>query len=532
MGKKTEKGSKDKNVVGSNDDDSKNSAVGLLDKTLLSPEDYQCTGNLDEDFTELCCRVGYTEIPKIIACSNPPGTPASEKTSMDESEWNADGQAGSVHNAERFSYFRPKIRVELESEDAKSVKEVSVRGWKIDDKMMGVFAKCLPALTDLHAISLWNVALTDNTFSSFVSILQQCPNLRVVTLEGNPLPDQSYYKLITDDLPLTHVSLRNNKIDDEGARLLSQALQNLKLTNKNLASLNLGYNHISDVGACHIAEALRLNRSLLSLNLSSNRIGDKGALALAEILGHFALNHKEILERRRLLLEKESQEHPRSPGTSRHGDPKSDRPQSHQSNNVSDKTQVAKTSKSTVKKKEKEKDPPRKEEKSVTSTQPSGTSSQTGAVKKEDAKPPKKQLANPDPKNQRGKGVKSATKRVPLTEQEQTEPTEVTNPLLEPTESQDGKIFLPGNKVLINLNLLRNRISEEGLKGFLAAIETQVVESKPVPGTKIQTGLLRLSIARNNFSPTSPTFIKLQEIMFTRDPMNKSSATSVEDHIA
>lgn len=35
------------------------------------------------------------------------------------------------------------------------------------------------------------------------------------------------------------------------------------------------------------------------------------------------------------------------------------------------------------------------------------------------------------------------------------EATEMVNPLLEPVEHRDGKVFLPGNKVLLHLNLLR-----------------------------------------------------------------------------
>lgn len=89
-------------------------------------------------------------------------------------------------------------------------------------------------------------------------------------------------------------------------------------------------------------QGLRLNRSLLSLSLAHNQIGDEGALKLAEVtaggaarsvggargpgwpegshqgslsrllalqvLGPFALTHTEVVERRRLLLEKEAQE--------------------------------------------------------------------------------------------------------------------------------------------------------------------------------------------------------------------------------
>ena len=107
------------------------------------------------------------------------------------------------------------------------------------------------------------------------------------------------------------MSLRNNNIDDHGARLLGQALSTLHSCNRTLVSLNLGFNHIGDEGAGYIADVraqragsrelrrpgasrlahcpspppqgLRLNRSLLWLSLAHNRIQDKGALKLAEV---------------------------------------------------------------------------------------------------------------------------------------------------------------------------------------------------------------------------------------------------------
>ncbi|XP_073466333.1 leucine-rich repeat-containing protein 71 isoform X1 [Aquarana catesbeiana] len=531
MGKKAEKLLKDK-ALKENENDSQSAGVGPQDKTSLSADDYQCTGNLEQDFTELCRRLGYTEFPRVVNRLRLPNTPTSEKTAFaDDTDWISDKDSPIVHIKDRFSYFKPSIQIEVDNEDGRSVREISIRGWKIDDKMMGIFSKCIPMLTSLHKIRLWNVGLTDVTFSSFLTILQCCPSIRVFALEGNPLLQQSYYKLISDDIVLSHIFLRNNKINDEGARLISQALRSLKMTNKNLASLVLSYNHITDEGARYIAQALRFNRSLLSLNLSSNQIGDEGALALAEVLGHFPLTHAEIVERRWLLLQKEAQEQPRSPTTSRHADSKSDRPPSHHSNSAiekGDKVQAQKT-KQSIKKKEKETQ--KKEEKSA-SNMTSGTSNAaaqaSGSTKKDDIKTAKKQLANPDQKNTRGESVKSATRHA-LPEQEQAEPVEVTNPLLEQAEFRDGKVFLPGNKAVISLNISRNKISKLGLKGFLTAMETQIEETKPIPGTRSHTGLLRLAVGNNNFPADCPTLMRLQEILLPRDPIQKSCKSSEEE---
>lgn len=53
---------------------------------------------------------------------------------------------------------------------------------------------------------------------------------------------------------ISHLSLRNNDIDDNGAQLLGQALSTLHSCNRTLVSLNLGFNHIGDAGAGYIAD--------------------------------------------------------------------------------------------------------------------------------------------------------------------------------------------------------------------------------------------------------------------------------------
>ncbi|XP_066895180.1 leucine-rich repeat-containing protein 71 isoform X13 [Kogia breviceps] len=241
---------------------------------------------------------------------------------------------------------------------------------------------------------------------------QISPTLRKVSLEGNPLPEQSYHKLMAVDSTIAHLSLRNNNIDDHGAQLLGQALSTLHSRNRTLVSLNLGFNHIGDEGAGYIADGLRLNRSLLWLSLAHNRIQDKGALKLAEVLRPFELTHTEVVERRRLLLEKGSQECSRSPSTSRHGDSKTER-EKYQLMGVSsfatvekDKTQTMKTPKGLGKKKEKSGEVVKKEEKSG-----SGQSPTQGTPKKEDStKAGKGKVTIPEQKLSKGKGTKTGSK--------------------------------------------------------------------------------------------------------------------------
>uniref|UniRef100_I3MFS3 Leucine rich repeat containing 71 n=1 Tax=Ictidomys tridecemlineatus TaxID=43179 RepID=I3MFS3_ICTTR len=442
-----------------------------------NPEEYQCTGVLETDFAELCTRLGYTDFPKVVTRPRPHSTftasaSMSEKPTSDDQRLSASCSLNSLES--KYVFFRPTIQVELELDDSKAVKEIYIRK---------------------------------------------------VSLEGNPLPKQSYHKLMAPDSPIAHLSLRNNNIDDYGAQLLGQALSTLHSCNRTLVSLNLGFNHIGDQGAGFLADGLRLNRSLLWLSLAHNRIQDKGALKLAEVLRPFELTHTEVVERRRLLLEKGTQERSRSPSSSRHADFKSDRDKAQALGmtsvaltDKSEKMQAMKAPKGLSKKKEKPGEVVKKEEKSG-----SGQSPTQGAPKKEDAaKSGKGKVTIPEQKQSKGKGTKlgSKEKRSILLESEQlvAETTEMINPLLEPVEHRDGKVFMPGNKVLLHLSLLRNRITEVGLEAFLATVQYQV-QFKSKSMSKGPVGLLWLSLAKNCFDPQCPTYTTIQELMLPRDPI-------------
>ncbi|XP_027468008.1 leucine-rich repeat-containing protein 71 isoform X5 [Zalophus californianus] len=479
-----------------------------------NPEEYQCTGVLETDFAELCTRSGYTDFPKVVPRPRPhpafvPSASMSEKPTLDDQRLSGSCSLNSLES--KYVFFRPTIQVELEPED-KSVKEIYIRGWKVEERILGVFSKCLPPLSQLQAI-------------------------KKVSLEGNPLPEQSYHKLMALDSTISHLSLRNNDIDDHGAQLLGQALSTLHSCNRTLVSLNLGFNHIGDAGAGYIADGLRLNRALLWLSLAHNRIKDQGALKLAEVLRPFELTHTEVVERRRLLLEKGSQERSRSPSSSRHGDCKAEReknPLMGVSNAAlaersdRDRMPTAKTPRGLGKKKEKSGDGVKKEEKSG-----SGQSPTQGTPKKEDAtKAGKGKVTIPEQKPSKGKGPKTGNKekRSFLLESEQlvAEPSEVVSPLLEPVEHREGKVFMPGNKVLLHLNLIRNRITEVGLEGFLATVQHQAQFSKSKSAAKGPVGLLCLSLAKNCFSPQCPTYTMIQELMLPRDPISKAKPREEE----
>ncbi|XP_038624182.1 leucine-rich repeat-containing protein 71, partial [Tachyglossus aculeatus] len=509
MGRKGEKAARDKLA----------SLAPVCEEEPKNPEEYQCSGILEQDFVELCTLTGYTDFPRVVLRPHPTVPLGLDRPGPSEE---LDSQGTTLSQIQsKYTFFRPCIQVEQDQDDPRTTREIFIRGWKVEERMFGVFSKCLPALSQLQAIHLWKAGLTEETLGSFIALLLRCPTVKTVSLEGNPLPEEPFHRLLqAEDLNLLHLSLRNNALSARGSLLLGRALSSLRRADRSLVSLNLSYNRIGDDGAAHLAHGLRLNRSLLSLSLAHNHIGDAGALSLAQVLHPFELTHTEVVERRRLLLDKETQDRLRSAPSSRLSDPRSDRGVPGVSSTTIDKAekmQAAKATKNAAKKKEK--DTSKKEEKPV-----AVTSSMQTTVKKDDPKAPKGKVTTPDPKPGRAKSTKMGVREkryLPQENEPTPEVTEMVNPLLEPAEHRDGKVFLPGNLVLLHLNLLRNNITEEGLKGFLEAVTYQVQNTQQGHPAKGTSGLLRLGLAKNDFPPTCETYQRLQELMLPRDPVFK-----------
>uniref|UniRef100_A0A8C1GHI8 Si:ch211-81a5.5 n=1 Tax=Cyprinus carpio TaxID=7962 RepID=A0A8C1GHI8_CYPCA len=424
-------------------------------------DDYQCSGNLEQDFTKLCKLMSVKDIPSVKIKQSSSTNRRVMENQM--TTWSS----------------KPCLRIQLENEDHGSVKEVKISGWRMDEVVLQVLSRILPSLSNLQCLHMWRVGLTDYTFTSMRNTVSLCSNLRKVVLEGNPLPEQSYHLLIAENSMLTDLSLRNNHIGEEGARLIGSALSTVHSPNKNLLSLNLAFNSIGDAGAIHISQGLRLNRSLLCLSLSYNQIGDNGAAHLAEVLGPFALTHEEIVERRKLLIKGEESTM-LQPSLVSLAD-SHERPLSVRSSSSLDR--LNKSTKNPTKKK----DNPKKEEKPAAGQ----------AAKKEEPKVAKKDelLQN--------KYIFTLWKY-----QIQT--------LLKSTQLQNilvhysCKFFFSDNA--------GNKMSEQSLKVFLSSLEGQG-----------EGGLLRLSLNRNQFPSDCDTFLKIQEIMSIRDPLKKNLSGQVED---
>uniref|UniRef100_A0A3B1J9A2 Leucine rich repeat containing 71 n=1 Tax=Astyanax mexicanus TaxID=7994 RepID=A0A3B1J9A2_ASTMX len=397
---------------------------GLEEEPLKTEEDYQCSGNVELDFPELCALHGMREIPLV------------------------------------------KLKQPLVSSPPTDSGETDLcycLGWRVDEMMVQVLNKTLPSLSNLQCLKMWRTGITENILTSLRNTIIMCTNLRTVILEGNPIPEQSYHILMGEDSMINHLSLRNNRIGEEGARLIGSALSTVHSANKNLLTLNMAFNCIGDEGAIYISQGLRFNRTLLCLSLANNQIGDTGASSLAEVLGPFALTHEEIIERRQLMVDQLVI------------------------------TAVSKCEGSL----------------SVPS------SSSIDHMNKGSKSIPKKKVQS----------VLSLSLSLSLylslylnysfvNNKDIVNQEEALNPLLDPDiRHADGKVIHPGNNTLISLNLSGNKLTEQSVQKFLSSVVGQD-----------EGGLLHFFLNRNCFPKDCDAFLKILELMSLKDPLNKTSS--------
>nr|XP_022303413.1 leucine-rich repeat-containing protein 71-like isoform X11 [Crassostrea virginica] len=544
MGKKVEKslkGEKNQSAISQDEEDP--------NKT---PEPYNCTGNFQADFTELCRRNSMAAIPPVIHRARPPTQAAPEsskpekgkdkgKSAVPEPEpepevdpegENAEPPPKTYVVKDKFEYFKPCVQVEMENYDKpETVTEIYIRGWKIDDIMMNTLKQCWSVMEKLHTINLWNVGLNGETLSIMASTLPSIVNLRTLILDGNVVTEENWHELITDESPVQNLSLRHCGMTDKGAKSIGEALGTVKRTNTKLVTLNLAGNQISDQGAIDIANGLRMNRTLMSLSLASNQIGDKGAIKLGEVLSRFPLSHEEVVERRKQKSSMGSPDRNKSPPPSRRADSK-DRPGSVRSSSQHDKSDKSKQKQSAKTKKDAGKggkEAPKEEEKHDKSK---GKKDDKAAAKKEGGTSSRKDKGGNTTGRSSGASLVADTKNAAKGKSKgkdkgkpsQAEPEDMgdssfINPLTDEADFIDGQLWVPGNRLLINLNLSRNQINEQGMAAILKAMQYQTTLAL---GSKSGgTGLMRICVFKNKISSEHDIVRKINDIMLPKDPFYK-----------
>lgn len=122
-------------------------------------------------------------------------------------------------------------------------------------------------------------------------------NITELCLDGAFIAAANYDLLLTK-CHLKYLSISKCKITDAVVKTIVDKLYFNLPASKSLSALNLSTNRVTDVGAKHLAEVLRLNRQLCYLNLADNMITDEGAISILDVLHNFHLTPKELKEYR------------------------------------------------------------------------------------------------------------------------------------------------------------------------------------------------------------------------------------------
>lgn len=93
-----------------------------------------------------------------------------------------------------------------------------------------------------------------------------------------------------------------------------------------------------------------------------------------------------------------------------------------------------------------------------------------------------------------------------------------SNPLLQGLEEEQGRLFLPGNTVLVHLALSYNRVTAAGVHSLLEALRVQQQYQHTGPG------LLRITLQHNLAPQSSAELSELQRLLQSRDPTSTARA--------
>jgi hypothetical protein len=358
---------------------------------------------------------------------------------------------------EKRAYFTPCLLVDNEQ----SANTVTIRGWRIDGLMWNVFDQIMPLQTQLRTLCLWRVGIEeDSILERLALLLPTCPSLATLILDNNSLGQCSVSKLILGkQCRLKLLSLRFCEIDDVSAAGLAGALWNVDSGNQSLVTLLLTGNKIGDCGAMALAEALKVNRTLLVLNLAANAIGDEGCAHLAGALCWFPVEGPLLAARKRLIQQlwwKDVEPRRTSPPFF----PK------RRESNAPKKKQLTKQLSKGSKAKDKGKTVAHGHTAASSANFPKKTSKRSEPSSLPESTDPNENVE----KVYVPKRFVVSNLKVPAWNGGDSP---VTRALLSEGYIHQGKVWLQGNHTLIALNLLRNKITKNGLHAMAMALEEQ-----------------------------------------------------------
>ncbi|XP_053605447.1 uncharacterized protein LOC128672367 isoform X2 [Plodia interpunctella] len=166
--------------------------------------------------------------------------------------------------------------------------------------LMKVLSLCIPYNIYLNKL-IMKCTLTSPAFYETI-VLLTTSHITELYLDDSRLCEHNYDILLDYQTHLQLLSLARCSLTDDDCALLFSKLEYPNPASKNLNTLILSSNFISNIGAGHIANTLRSNRALMYLNLSGNRIRDAGAMEIFRTLMEFPITSEEIMQKRRRTI--------------------------------------------------------------------------------------------------------------------------------------------------------------------------------------------------------------------------------------
>lgn len=167
----------------------------------------------------------------------------------------------------------------------------------------------------LTEMDLSGLGVDYRDIANLVCVLKDNPPLQALRLNNNKIGDEGAKALaeaLADNSTLISLELTNNWIGNDGANALTMALQH----NISLKKLHLDRNNIEDDGVQGLANALKNNANLELLVLEDNNVRERGTIAINEIAT--ALDPANIESRRKRKRTWMEEEDVRPSKTARH----------------------------------------------------------------------------------------------------------------------------------------------------------------------------------------------------------------------
>ena len=160
------------------------------------------------------------------------------------------------------------------------VQYVNVTGAIMTNDQMSLFCDCLMNNSTLTELNLSSNEITDEGAETLIEAIQVNTTLQSLDISHNTIFGDGLSSISKINSALCKLNLSSNKITDEGAMRLAEAIK----VNKTLQKLNISKNWISKEGVMRIVEACTINRTLHKLVCTHNNLSKSGLAVINEYI--------------------------------------------------------------------------------------------------------------------------------------------------------------------------------------------------------------------------------------------------------